>query len=123
MAIRYFCPSCWRQMRGEGIRCFHCGYDLSGEALLSYEEKLLRALTHPVRENRMMAIQVLGEMRCLKALPRFAAMLAQEQDIYIIIEIMEALHRIGNKESRDLILRLKSHPSKLVRNKAVRTVF
>lgn len=121
MASCYYCPACWHQIHEEGTCCLMCGYDLSDDAALPYEEKLFHALKHPIRENRMMAIQILGERRSYGAVSRLAAILETESDVYVIREIMHALSQIGNESSRDLIEQLKTHPSKLVREKAAQT--
>ncbi len=101
--------------------CPHCGYAISEYESLSYEKKLICALKHPVRENRMMAIQILGELQSHAALSYFADILETEEDFYIIREIIQALNKIGGEESKELIRRLKTHKSKLIRNMAKRS--
>jgi len=96
-------------------QCPQCGYDLSTYEKLSYEEKLILALKHPIRENRMIAVQVLGKLHSRAAIPIFATLLQTEEDFYIIREIVHALARIGNVQSRKMIQKLKDHPSGLVR--------
>ncbi len=55
-----FCPHCWREADKGRMSCPACGWDLSSEDPASYEEKLIRALGHPIRDYRMMAIRILG---------------------------------------------------------------
>ena len=98
--------------------CPHCGYAISEYESLSYEKKLICALKHPVRENRMMAIQMLGELQSHAALPIFASILETEEDFYVIREIILALDKIGIVEGKNMIRRLKTHKSKLVRKTA-----
>ena len=81
---------------------------------LSYEMKLLHALDHPIRETRMMAIQLLGELKSTAALPAFRSILRAEDDVYIIREIARSLACIGNDESRALLANLKNHRASLV---------
>lgn len=100
------------------IRCPHCGYDISEYASLPYEEKLIYTLRHPIRENEMMAIQLLGELQSEEAVPVFASILETEKDFYVIREIILSLDKIGNTESKNLILNLKTHKSRLVRRVA-----
>ena len=100
--------------------CPHCGYAISEYESLSYEKKLICALKHIVRENRMMAIQMLGELQSHAALPYFADILETEEDFYVIREITHALNKIGGEESKKLIRRLKTHKSKLIRSMAKR---
>ena len=81
---------------------------------LSYEMKLLHALDHPIRETRMMAIQLLGELKSTAALPAFRSILRAEDDVYIIREIARRLACISNDESRALLANLKNHRASLV---------
>jgi len=87
----------------------------------SFEEKLIHALSHPVRENRMMAVQLLGEMKSEKAVAAFATILETEKDFYMIREMINSLKKIGTPEGIRLIQKQGSHPSRLVR-KLVRQV-
>lgn len=87
----------------------------------SFEEKLLHALSHPVRENRMMAIQLLGEIKSVKAVSAFASILESENDFYVIREMINSLKKIGSPEGIRLIQKQGGHPSRLVR-KLVRQV-
>lgn len=116
MSSRFFCPHCWKEVNAQADSCGYCSYDLKKYKNLSYEEKLINALRHPVRENRMIAIQVLGKLRSRKALPMFASILETEEDFYIIREIMLALEKIGGAESKKILLCLKTHKSRLIRS-------
>jgi HEAT repeat protein len=120
MAACFFCPDCWIEIAVGTKTCPHCGYVIAEYESLSYEKKLIRALRHPVRENRMMAIQVLGELRSRAALPMFASVLKIEEDFYVTREIILALEKIGGTESKKIIRRLKTHKSKLIRSAAKR---
>jgi len=82
---------------------------------LPYEEKLILALKHPIRENRMLAIQLLGELRSKKAISVFTAMLHDETDFYIIREVVRSLRKIGGKDSEQLLSTLSEHSSSMVR--------
>jgi hypothetical protein len=112
----YFCPNCWNEIESGAVRCPHCLYALKDDEWISYQEKLIRALEHPIRENRMLAIQLLGDLRSRLAVPAFGAILREEDDFYVIREIARALSRIGTAESRELLRSLGQHRSALVRN-------
>ena len=95
-----YCPNCWKEIAAGDTEFAHCSYRVEEDNALSYEAKLIRALRHPVRENRMTAIQLLGELRSTSALPAFASILEKEDDFYVIREIAQALGRIETRESR-----------------------
>lgn len=120
MTTHHFCPNCWKEITKEANACPHCGYVIAEYESLSYEKKLINALHHPVRENRMMAIQVLGELHSRDALPIFASILETEEDYYVIRQIMLALEKIGGTESKKMLLHLQTHKSKLIRSAAKR---
>ena len=75
----------------------------------------MNALKHPVRENRMMAIQILGELDADETLPVFEEILVKENDFYVIREIVRALSRMSEPQAVHLIESLRGHRSGLVR--------
>ena len=109
-----YCPGCWNEINPGDDSCPHCSYRMRDYDGLSYEMKLLHALDHPIRETRMMAIQLLGELKSTAALPAFRTILRAEDDVYIIREIARSLACIGNDESRALLANLKGHRASLV---------
>jgi HEAT repeat protein len=115
MALRFFCPGCWMQIGEKADRCLHCGYALKDFQGLSYEQKLFLALHHPVRENRMMAIRILGDLASQAAVPALGDLLECEKDYYVIREIIGSLFKIGGPEAIQRIERLQGHHSEMVR--------
>lgn len=111
----FYCPNCWRWSPTVQERCPACGYALAEYQALSYDERLVRAVRHPVRENRMIAIEILGKRRYAPAVAVFADLLATERDYYTIREVARALRRIDSPESRMVLDRLRCHSSALVR--------
>ncbi|BBM73795.1 hypothetical protein RmaAA338_26600 [Rhodothermus marinus] len=84
---------------------------------MSFEEKLLRALHHPVRAHRLLAIRLLGRLGSHVAFPYFEQLLRSESDVYVIREILEALNRMGTAESCRLLAEVAVHHRfSLVRN-------
>lgn len=116
--LRSFCPSCWTQLDDEFPICPVCGYNLAAHSALPYEEKLLLALNHPVRDHRMMAIETLGRLKSRRAIPALGRLLDTERDYYTVREALSALARIGTPASMALVRRATQHPSPLVRRVA-----
>ncbi len=112
--MRAYCPGCWNEIDPPEDHCPCCSYRMRDYDDLPYEMKLVNALSHPIRETRMLAIELLGELRSTSALPAFSSILRAEGDIYILREIARSLARIGNEESRVLLTNLKSHTASLV---------
>jgi hypothetical protein len=112
----HFCPNCWVETRPAAPVCSCCGFRLAAFDALGYEGKLLLSLKHPVPENRMLAIQLLGELKSRPATLVFATIINEEVDPYALRAIVHALARIGGEESWTILGRLRSHPSVIVRN-------
>jgi len=104
-------------LEGEKGVCPGCGRDPVHYDRLSYEEKLIGALRHPVREHRMIAVETLGRLRSQRAVAGLAELL-EERDPYLVMEVVRALAEIGTPGARAHLARAKSHPSKLVRKLA-----
>jgi hypothetical protein len=116
--MQYFCPSCWTPLAEDRPACPVCGYDIGAYSALPYAEKLRLALNHPVREHRMMAIEMLGRLRSRCAVPALGRLLESESDYYALREVLHALARIGTSESMALVRRATHHRSMLIRRVA-----
>jgi HEAT repeat protein len=116
--MRYFCPSCWTEIDAAPRRCPACGADLNRFHELSYEDKLLLALRHPVLEHRLMAIVILGRRRSERAVPFLRALLDSEDNVYVVREALRALARIGGPGAQAVLQAATSHQARLVRDLA-----
>jgi HEAT repeat protein len=112
--ITYFCPNCWGEVPEGAAVCPHCRADLSKTQALSIEEKYILALHHPIAENRLIAAEMLGALGSRKALPEFERLLDEEQDYYILREVVLALTRISDPHARELLVAAANHPIPLV---------
>ncbi len=118
MKLTYFCPDCWHETDGQVDVCPNCGYDLSAYEQLPYEQKLLCAVRHPVQDIRLLAIQLLGQLRSAAAVPVFQAVLGSEENIFVLREIAWALAQIGDPSSQKLLEQLASHRLPMVQRLA-----
>jgi HEAT repeat protein len=87
---------------------------------LSIEEKYLLALHHPVSENRIIAARFLGKLGSQKALPEFERMLREEQEYYVLREVVRALSLIPNPLTHELLGIAVDHPYRLISSLAKR---
>jgi HEAT repeat protein len=113
--ITVYCPACWQEIP-EGVSdCPVCGFPLAQDDVLSFEEKLLRSLEHPVQDIRLMAIQILGNLSCQAALPYFERVLHQpEADMFELREVLIALSKFQDPRSAELIQEAVNHPYPMV---------
>lgn len=117
--ITYYCPACWHEIAGTETHCPNCGFELAQDQALSFEEKLLRSLEHPVAEKRLLAIQILGDLGSQAALPGLENLLEKEtKDIYALRETLVALSKIQGPRSRALLQKATQHPFQIIRQLA-----
>jgi HEAT repeat protein len=113
--LTFYCPSCW-QIIDEGEKtCHHCGYSLETFSHQDYNEKLLAALHHTIPERRIIAAQILGNLKIQQAVPEFKKILEMErEDYYFLRAILTALAKIEHPEQIEIIQKAAHHPSGLV---------
>lgn len=116
--MRYFCPSCWREIEGDARLCSACGADPARFHELPYEDKLLLALRHPVMDYRLMAIMVLGARRSERAVPVLHALLETEDNVYLLRQVVLALDRIGGPQAMAVLVAATGHRARVVRELA-----
>ncbi len=118
MSLTYFCPYCWSQFADPRSRCPGCGRELLLDTALSYPERLITSLSHPVRDRKMMAVSTLGKLRCRDAVPHFQRIVARERDYYLVREIAEAVGRMNYPECEEVWALIQDHPSPIIRTLA-----
>jgi HEAT repeat protein len=94
----YFCPSCWRVV-GQGDVCPACGADLQRFEDETYEEKLIRSLSHPEPTVPVRAATILGGLRSKAAVEPLIVLAISNPDPYIQEAAVIALGRIGDKRA------------------------
>jgi hypothetical protein len=93
-SMKLFCPNRWVETCPEESICPRCGFRLAAFDALGYDGKLLLALKHSIPENRMLAIELLGEFRSRPAALAFASIIVNEDDPFALGAIARAcLHR------------------------------
>lgn len=122
--LQYYCPNCWRELDGGEEHCPACGYDLRAFENLPYPEKLIRALYHPIPERRVMAAQILGELRYVQALPVFEHLVETLQgeayDFYLLQAVLLAAARMPDPRRWRVLQKAAHHPAALVASLARR---
>jgi hypothetical protein len=106
-----YCPYCWKKITDRAEVCAACGGRLIEYHALSYEDKLLLALRHPLRENRAGAIHTLGRLKSEKALKEFEKQLIENDDILDLYEIMMALKNYDCDVKVPWFRTMIAHPS------------
>lgn len=114
MSTTFFCPFCGLSDQQDNAVCPRCKKSLEHWKEHPFEERLILTLRHPLREHRMMAVRLLGQRRYARAIPFFAEMMEEGQDVYTLGAIISALRVIDTPESCRLADTLKNHPSPVV---------
>jgi HEAT repeat protein len=118
--VTYFCPHCWEMIPEDVQVCSACGYELEQYNQLSFEEKLLLSLEHPVLEQRILAVQTLGKMGSLEALDPLERIIWDfRSNPYLLRTALEAVAAIPTPRSWKILNRATVHPIHLIRKKAL----
>ncbi len=122
--MKFFCPKCWKEIEEECKTCPHCGYEISKYGLLSYEDKLIHSLNHPIDEFKINAIRILGNIGGEKAISAFEKLIDIESSVPILLEVIESLRKLSfNFESAYSVLKkLTKHKAKVVRESAISAI-
>jgi hypothetical protein len=121
--MQFYCPRCFAEVEETEAPCPRCGAAASEwTAAHSLQERLVHALSHPLREVRMMAIITLGN----RGDPRSAAPLARcafdhPTDLVQGLEILRSIAKLPrSKERTQALHRLSRHPAHAIRAEAER---
>ncbi|MCS7164634.1 MAG: HEAT repeat domain-containing protein [Thermodesulfovibrio sp.] len=107
--IHFFCPSCWREISESVVMCPYCNYDLRDFNCLSYDDKLILSLKHPIKEIRRLIIFLIGLKKLKKALPELEKMIEYEEDPIVLIEIVKTLQQINDKYAKAILNKMRFH--------------
>jgi HEAT repeat protein len=99
MPLVQFCSNCWAENLLDATVCERCGTALNETRPGGYDQKLIRALQHPVPETREMAAHLLGQRRAQQALPILLSRLFEETDIGVLCAISKALGQLGGSQA------------------------
>jgi len=111
-----WCPFCFAEMDAALTHCPHCGAAVADRLQLSYQDRLLHALEHPLSETRMAAIIALGlRGEASAALPLADCALAFPLDMVQGLQIVQALAGLpAGPERTQALHRLCQHPGHAV---------
>jgi len=117
--LTFYCPNCWTEVEEDTSKCPNCGYVIDHFELLSYEDKLLAALNHPLPERRIMAAHILGTIGSQRALKEFRNIIQVETNYFFLRAVLIATAKINHPDRLQILQMAKKHESKLVRTLAV----
>jgi len=73
------------------------------------------SLRHPVPDIQMMAVQILGNLGSILALPQFDIILSDpDADVYLLREVIQSLSKIRHPKSAELLRKVRAHSSPLI---------
>lgn len=114
MPLIQFCSNCWAENLIGATVCDRCGTSLSETEPIFYDQKLRRALHHPIPETREMAAMLLGQRRDQHALPVLLSRLLEETDIGVLCAISQALGQLGDCRAVASLAKRLAQPVALV---------
>lgn len=107
--VHFFCPNCWREIGESNLQCPYCGFELSKFTELSYEQKLLIALRHPVKEIRRSVVFIVGEKKLEESVEFLEKIVDEEEDPIVLIEVAKALEKINTEKSEKVLEKMRAH--------------
>ena len=115
----FFCPVCWAASHNDDAVCPHCGADVARiQAGKSYGQRLAEALRHPEPTTPPRVALVLGLRREVAAVPALAVCARETGDLYLCLECLTALARIGTAEALSVIGAFAVDPRRVVAARA-----
>ena len=114
MPLIQFCSNCWAENLIDATVCERCGTSLAEIEPIFYDQKLMRALHHPIAETREMAAMLLGQRRDQHALPVLMARLLEETDIGVLCAVSKALGQLGDCQAVASLAKRLAQPHALV---------
>jgi HEAT repeat protein len=114
MPLIQYCSNCWAENLIGATVCERCGTSLSETEPIFYEQKLMRALHHPVPETREMAAMLLGQRRDRHTVPVLMSRLLEETDIGVLCGISIALGQLGDCQAVTSLAKRLTQPYALV---------
>ena len=114
MPLIQYCSNCWAENTIDATVCDRCGTSLSDTEAIFYDQKLMRALHHPVPETREMAAMLLGQRQDQHALPVLMSRLLEETDIGVLCAIGKALGQLGDCRAVASLSKRLAQPNALV---------
>jgi hypothetical protein len=115
----FFCPVCWAASRNDEPVCRHCGAEIGRiQAGKSYGQRLAEALRHPEPTTPLRVAMVLGLRREAGAVEALAACAHETGDLYLCLECLTALARIGTPEAWAAVASFVGDPRRVVAARA-----
>ncbi|GAN32500.1 MAG: hypothetical protein DYG83_15670 [Candidatus Brocadia sp. AMX2] len=116
--MTFFCPTCWKEIKGIDTICPFCGADISEYANKDFEEKLINALRHRERETVQRAVYILGRRKSIKAVHPLLKLFKQTDNTLLKIGILNALNEIGVPEAKEFIFKVIDSDTGIVKRMA-----
>ncbi len=116
--MTFYCPACWKEIGEEDKKCPHCGSDITEHEKKSFDEKLIQALGHPIRETAAMAVWILGERKISESVVPLIRLFEQTDNPFLQRAILDALDKIGTEDALNFIMESLDHHISMVRRRA-----
>jgi hypothetical protein len=121
-SVTSYCWHCYGENKRDEGPCVHCGRSIEPPPDVTYDDRLIWALRHPLRENRMIAAQLLGVRRVAAARQPLRALALDWEDPYLSVEALRSLIAIEGAAATDLLKRLASSGPAIVKREAQRAL-
>ncbi len=114
----FYCPACWKKIQEDDGKCPYCGADIVLYDQKSFDEKLIKALGHPIRETAGIAVWILGERKIAEAVAPLRQLFEWTDNPFLQRDILDALNKIGTEDALNFIMESLEHHISMVRRRA-----
>ncbi len=117
-----FCPYCWREIGENERKCPHCGKLPLEHDKKDFEEKLINALRHPVRDTIERAVWILGKLNSHKAVEALIDLFNSVDNPFLKRQILETLYEIDSEPAKTFIINCIKNEEGIVKKKAIELI-
>lgn len=115
----FFCPYCFREITEKDKTCTYCGKFILEYDKRDFEEKLINALKHPVRDTVERAVWILGKLKAYKAVNALIDLFNNTDNTFLKRQILESLYEIDSEPAKAFIISCLHKEKGIVRKKAL----
>jgi HEAT repeats len=119
----HWCYFCYAVNRHSSGPCVRCGQAIEGPPGLSFDDRLMWALSHPDGDRAVLAAHTLGARGVRSALPALRRAVDEDRDPYLAVAALRSAIAIAGREDlHDWLEQLAQSESFMVREVAQRAL-
>ena len=99
----FYCMNCWAEIAEDCGSCPKCGAFQEELLKEDFNQKLIRALSHPEPETVLRAIEIIGNRKCNEAMPFLKNIITEHRDPFRTAQALEAFLKLESPNKIEFI--------------------